>query len=138
MQAVKLSDADLAAISKQSIEKLRALIENPKWEKFADKPCAMFKMEIGDRVASRGEALVHYPIQDVCEFLKKDTTLKILNDQLKDIKTIYDSGDIQVVHQHYKGIWPVSDRDFVAVNGSDESQADVKYLSAESCAYDFP
>lgn len=44
MQAEKPSNEELLALAQQAIEKLKAIIDNPKWEKFADKPCIMLKM----------------------------------------------------------------------------------------------
>lgn len=62
MQPVKLSDAEILQTAQGSIEKLKALYQNQKWEKVSDKPCLMFKMEIDDRLAAKGEATVPFSI----------------------------------------------------------------------------
>ena len=33
------------ALGKEAIQKLKTIIQSPNWEKFADKPCVMMKME---------------------------------------------------------------------------------------------
>ena len=45
MQAEKPSNEQLLALGEDAVQKLKAILENPKWEKFADKPCVMLKME---------------------------------------------------------------------------------------------
>jgi hypothetical protein len=35
-------------------KRFKEIYNSKKWEKFADKPCDMFKMEIEGRIASKG------------------------------------------------------------------------------------
>lgn len=66
-----------------------------------------------------------------------------MNDQLKSIQNLYETKEhldgrhAKIVHQHYKAIWPVHDRDFVTVVFY-SLEGDMYFCSAESIAYDFP
>jgi hypothetical protein len=53
---------ELNKIAQTMIDDLKSLEGNPKWEKFSDKPCQMFKMEIDGKMASKGVAVAYYPI----------------------------------------------------------------------------
>ena len=46
MQAEKPTDQELIAIAKDAIAKFKTIMAHPKWEKIADTPCLMFRMEI--------------------------------------------------------------------------------------------
>ena len=47
-------DATLLKEAEAALAALQEIAANPKWEKFADKPCVMMKMEVESRLASRG------------------------------------------------------------------------------------
>ena len=44
-----------------------------------EKPCALFKMEVDSRMASKGVATIEYPLEQVVKFFKDPTTSKKIN-----------------------------------------------------------
>ena len=76
----------------------------------------MFKMEVNGRVASKGVAVVNYPIDKVFAFLELEESLAKINSQIVEVKVLYEKKDVfKINYQQYKGIWPVANRDFVSV-----------------------
>jgi len=53
----------------------------------------MFKMDIENRVASKGIAVVPYNIEKVIEFLQNEETLLKINGMLIEIKVIHEVKD---------------------------------------------
>jgi hypothetical protein len=48
-------------------KRFKEIYNSKKWEKFADKPCDMFKMEIEGRIASKG--INYRQLSDAINFL---------------------------------------------------------------------
>lgn len=61
----KPSDADLKAKVTGVLVKLKELEVSSEWEQIASKPCKMYKMGIDSRVASKGIAVVNFPISKI-------------------------------------------------------------------------
>jgi hypothetical protein len=76
-------------IGVEALDKLKKIEADPKWEQFSDKPCLMLKMQIDERVMSRGEIKVNMNIHELFEKLSKEDSLKNINPQLKEIKVLH-------------------------------------------------
>jgi len=57
--------AELAAQSQGIIPALQKIEQDPNWAPNGNDICELFKIEIGDRLASKGVATVNYPIGKV-------------------------------------------------------------------------
>jgi hypothetical protein len=66
----------------KALARLKELEVSKSWKENGTSPCAMFKLEIGDRVGSKGIDKVNYNIEKVIEFLAKEDSLKKMNPQL--------------------------------------------------------
>lgn len=79
----------------------------------------MFRMEIENRVMSKGVITVNIPIDVLFEKLDSDETLKALSPQIKENDTLHVvnmNGKIaKVSYIRYAGIWPVDDREVINV-----------------------
>jgi len=62
-------DEELTQVAKEVVARLKELETSPGWKPNGDKPCLMYKMEIGDRLASKGVAKVNYNIEKIVAFL---------------------------------------------------------------------
>lgn len=117
---------------------LQELETSEKWVANGDKPCALYRMEIGDRIASKGVAIVKFNIEKVVTFLEKEDTLQKLNPDLLEKKTLHAVKDhFKVLYQQYKAVWPVSNRDFVSVSHLFRVNGKV-YLGTKSVNYPYP
>ena len=78
----------------------------------------MFKMEVDNRMAIKGVAVVQYPYEKVVEFFKNPDVTKKINESLSKFEILYadENNKFKVVYMEYKGIWPVANRDFVIVS----------------------
>lgn len=107
------------------------------WKENGDNPCAMFKCEIGERVASKGIAKANYNIEKVIEFLDKEDSLKKINPMLLEIKVLEAAEGYRINYMQYKGIWPVDNREFINVSGK-ERTGDKMYIATTACPYPYP
>jgi hypothetical protein len=99
----------------------------------------MFKMGIESRVASKGIAIVNFSIDQIVEFLGKEDTLKKINPQLVEMLLLLEVKDVfKVIYMQYKGIWPVSHRDFVCVSAKHVESANKVYIGTKKCEYPHP
>jgi hypothetical protein len=98
----------------------------------------MFKIDLGDRIASKGVATINYGLEKVVDFLSKPETLTLIDEMCLEYREIYSVKDHFVVgYQQYKGIWPVSNRDFVSVAQTFRVNGKV-YIGLISCNYPYP
>jgi hypothetical protein len=133
----KLSAEEYTNIAQKGLKRLKELEDYNKWEANGDKPCVMFKTEIDGRVASKGIAKVNYNIEKVFTFLDQEDTLKKINPMLLEIKVLETHENYRINYMQYKGIWPVSNRDFVNVSTKEKSDSKI-YISTSACPYPYP
>lgn len=132
-------DEELKAIAGEILARLQQLETCPDWIANGDKPCAMFKMEVDERVASKGIAKVNFNINKVFAFLEKEDTLKKINPMLLEIKVLHEIKDVfRVNYMQYKGIWPVSNRDFVSVSATFKVSESKIYIGTKACNFPHP
>ena len=140
MQAQKPTDQELIAIAKDAIAKFKTIMAHPKWEKIADTPCLMFRMEIEGTMAAKGETKVAFSADKVYAFLMKSDSLKKLNPQLKeqsDLHVIKGEYETTVDRSRYSAPWPVSDREFINV-GTSCKEGDTYFIATQGCEYPYP
>ncbi len=94
-------------------------------------------MGIENLMASKGIAVVHYPMEQIVEFLDRIGSLQLLDDTCIEEKCIFEEKDIQVIYFRFKAPWPVSHRDFVTVSYRVNETADKIYLGSKSCNYPY-
>lgn len=94
-------------------------------------------MEIGDRVASKGVHICDFSFERVVEFINKEETLAKMNPQIIEIKVLYVGKGFRVNYQQYKGMWPVSNRDFVSLVVVEKQEGKV-YIGSRGCDYQWP
>lgn len=58
-------DDELNQTSQKVIGRVKELENHPGWKANGNKPCDMFKMDIDNRVASKGIAVVPYNIEKI-------------------------------------------------------------------------
>jgi len=94
-------------------------------------------MEIDSRLLSRGETVVNYPMDAVCEFISAEGCLKKLNDKMVDYKCIknFEDKSGRVVYMEYKGVWPVANRDFVNVGMHIKEEDGTFYMPSRHCEF---
>ena len=71
------------------VDKLKELNSNEKWVANGDKPCVMFKMDVDNRMAAKGTAVVEFPLEKVIEFFKDPGTSKKINEALVKMDILY-------------------------------------------------
>lgn len=49
--------------AKEALLKLKKLQHDPSWVMFCENPCRQFKMHIGNRLLSKGELVIHLPME---------------------------------------------------------------------------
>lgn len=59
--------------------------------------------------------MINYLPEDVSEYLLDLSHKKDWDEMLLESKTLYDYGDVKILHETFKAPWPVSARDFVFV-----------------------
>jgi len=132
-------DDQLNQTSLKVIQRIKELEVHEGWKPNGNKPCDMFKMEIENRIASKGTAIVPYNIEKIYEFLGKEETLLKLNPMLSEMKILHNvEGEYRVNYMRYKGVWPVADRDFVNVARKLREDEGKAYIGTTSCNYPFP
>lgn len=129
--------AQLLAQSQAIIPKLQEMEKDPNWAPNGNDLCALFKIDIGDRIASKGVATVNYPIEKIIDFLNKNASLGKLNDALVNFAVLHEQAEFRVFTMEYKAVWPVSNRDFVCVSLR-KHQGDAFYIATQSCNFPYP
>ena len=71
------------------VDKLKELNTSEKWVANGDKPCSMFKMEVENRLASKGTVVVEFPYEKVLEFFKDPATSKKINESLVKLDILH-------------------------------------------------
>jgi hypothetical protein len=137
-----MEGADLAKVeaeSKDIIQKLKELNGNYNWQPNGDKPCLMFKIEVENRVASKGVAVVNFPIEKVLAFFDLPDPTPRINEMCVKYQILYkDPKDaFKVIYMEMKATWPVSNRDFVLVSAR-STEGDVVFMGTKSCSYPHP
>lgn len=89
-------------------------------------------------MASKGVAIVNYPIQKVFDFLDAVGSLHLLDDTCIEENVIFEEKDIQVLYFRFKAPWPVSHRDFALVSYRVKEGDSKMYLGSKSCNYPHP
>lgn len=127
------------AEAKDVVERLIALNNNPNWVANGNDPCTMFKIELENRVASKGVAVVNYPIEKVMEFFNLPDATPRINEMCVKYEILYrDPNDAyKIIYMEMKAQWPVSNRDFVLVS-SRKKEGNAMYLATKSCNYPKP
>ena len=70
--------AQAEEFSKTLVPLIKELQNSPNWAPNGENPCKMYKMEVDNRVASKGVAIVNYPFDKVVEFFNlPDATPRI-------------------------------------------------------------
>ena len=132
-------DEELNQTSLKVIDRIKELETHPGWKANGNKPCEMYKMEIDNRVASKGVAVVPYNIEKIIKFLEDETVLMKLNPMCLESRPIYVKEDeFRVNYMLYKGIWPVSNRDFVNVARKLRVDENKMYIGTTACKYPHP
>lgn len=134
------TNEEYVALANTAFKQLDELASDPNWQKNGEKPCDMYKLEVEGRIASKGVAIVNYPLAEVVEFLSKPDTLKKLNPMLLESNILYEvANQFKITYYHYKGMWPVSDRDIVSLSSKrvEESGKKAVFIS-KSCNYPHP
>ena len=94
-------------------------------------------MGIDNLMASKGVAVVNFPIEKVAQFLDTVGSLKLLDDTCIEENSVYKEKDVEVVYYRFKAPWPVSHRDFVCVSYR-LNEGNKIYLGSKSCNYPVP
>lgn len=129
----------IEAESKDLVDKLKEMNESPNWVANGNNPCDMFKMEVGDRFASKGSATVNYPLEKVLEFFNLPDATPRINEMCAKYEIIYKHPEdaFKVIYMEMKAPWPVSNRDFVIVSRR-RIEENVAYIATKSCNYPKP
>ena len=98
----------------------------------------MSKIELEGNIASKGVAIVNFPIEKIYEFLITQGVLKKLNPTCVEDKVLFENGDLKVTYMRYSAPWPVSHRDFISVAFRAQESKDKMYLGTKSCNYPCP
>jgi hypothetical protein len=136
MQA-KLTSQEYAALAQNGLKRLKEMEASEKWTANGEKPCKMFKCEVGDRVASKGIDKVKFNIEKVFKYLEEETTLKKISPMLLEIKVLEVHEDYRINYMQYKGIWPVDNREFINVSAKEKTESKI-YIATCGCPLDYP
>ncbi len=129
--------AQLLAQSQAIIPKLQEIENDNNWAANGHNLCDLFKIEIGDRLASKGVATINYPIEKVIDFLNQNDSLGKLNDALVNFAILHEQPEFKVLTMEYKATWPVSNRDFVSLSVR-KQEGDTYYIATQSCDFPYP
>lgn len=132
-------DDQLEQTAQDILKRLKELESSTSWKDNGTKPCQKYKMEVDGRVAAMGVHTAEYNIEKVIAFLEKEESLAKINPQVIEIKVLYEKKDVfKVNYQQYKGIWPVSNRDFVSVGIKIRESETKMYIGTKACNYPHP
>ena len=98
----------------------------------------MFKMQVGERLSAKGIAIVKYPMHKISQFLMRDASLKQIDDQCQECKTILKTPEYNIVYLKYAGMWPVAGRDFITISTVEKAGDGKLYIATSSCNYPYP
>ena len=74
----------------------------------------MYTMKLNGRLASRGDSIVNFPIEQICAFLSDFSQIKKINSMIAKCEELERYSDnLQVLYQRFEGMGPVWGRDFV-------------------------
>ena len=60
------------------------------WIPNGTSPCEMYKVSINERVASKGIAIVDYPIDKVFDFLENPLSMLLYDGEANEVKNLQD------------------------------------------------
>jgi hypothetical protein len=97
-------------------------------------------MEYDNRVASKETAVVEFSLLKVMEFFSLPDFTKKINEELLRFDVLHNDEEDQfrVIHMEHKGVWPVSNRDFVIVSVRRQVGDNSFYIASKSCSYPLP
>ena len=125
-----------------AFKQLDELAYHPNWQKNGEKPCEMYKMEVGEegRVVSKSITLVHYPIAQVVEFFSKPDVLKKLNPMMVEANVLHEvKGEFRITYFRLKPMWPLSERDIIGLSSKRVDPSGKRaVLINKSCNYPYP
>jgi hypothetical protein len=98
----------------------------------------MSKIELEGNIASKGVAIVNYPIEKIIELLLSPGVLKKLNSTCVEDKVLYEDGNLKVTYMRYSAPWPVAHRDFVSVAYQHLEGDSKAYVGSKSCNWPYP
>ena len=108
-----------------------------KWERMGGKPCEMFRMEVGSRVAAKGIINAPISLERMLGYLKELGNYGRFIEGLKEIKVVSEVEGMRVIYQRVKGMGPVSDRDFICVDKVEWVSESKVYMVVTSCNYPY-
>lgn len=89
----------------------------------------MLQLNFPDRVASRGETEINVAFEDVVAFLKDNTSIEKIDEMLESQEVLLEKEGYEIQYLKYKGIFPVSGRDFVILT-ADKRVSDERHVFA--------
>ena len=137
MEKLNLSKEEITKFNEESVDRLLTIIKDPKWEQFEDDPCNMYSLKVGDRIASKGEAVIRATPQEIDEFLSSEENQMKLSSNVKEFRTIQDLGDSKIRYRRHEGSWPVQDRDFIMCS-SKKYDGDRLIITSRSIESSYP
>lgn len=72
------------------------------------------------------------------DFLRRDDSLGKLNHQLMELKILYEKDVTKILYMQYKGVWPVSNRDFVNIAVAHKVSEEKIYIGTKAFNYPYP
>ena len=99
----------------------------------------MFKMEVDNRIASKGTTVIDYTFDKVLEFFSDSSVTQKINESMVKFEILEDNKEAgyRIVYMEHKGMWPVAGRDFVIVSIR-KQDGDTFYIATRSCSYPKP
>ena len=106
---------NLASEACQScVNDLQSLLESTDWISLGEKDGVHgFYKSLGELELIKSTGIINYDASAVCDYLMQVSRAQEWDEMLINSKNLHDFGDLKVLHQTYKAIWPVSNRDFI-------------------------
>lgn len=106
---------NLASEASQScIDDLQSLLASTDWISLGENDSVSgYYKSLGDLELIKSIGIINYDVTTVCDYIMQVSRAQEWDEMLINSKTLHDFGDIKVLHQTYKAIWPVSNRDFI-------------------------
>ena len=126
------STNDWKEVSDKAYQAFEDLLNSTKWQEFnKNNDGRMLQISFEDRVASRGEALILVPYQEVVDFILDPNCIKYIDKMLERNELLHSEEGIEISYLKYKGMFPVSARDFVILT-MDKQVSEGRYIFAST------
>lgn len=128
--------AQLEEQAKTLVNVYKELVNSPNWAPNGEDPCKLYKMEVDNRVASKGVATINYPLEKVIEFFNLPDSTPRIQDMCCKYEVLATEENYKIIYTQFKATWPVSNRDFVSVS-TRQREGDTQFIVTQSCSYPY-